>query len=208
MADLRTRELAADHLGKSGRLSLKQDIFGVYATDNPQNRSLKAQLGRIRDRPFVRVALVTIAGSATGNLQRDLDNASQVYRNECGAWVYCVGSITVTDASLLVLNQDDCLLTFHSVSDEEDTLFDLGRNLGADVVGYYVNGSNLPLAGCAAHPAGRRGFWVNQSTAGQWDFAHELTHVVGTNSHIEPDDTDNLMRGSGPSANPPELTDA
>lgn len=213
MATLSTRTIAQNCLGLSGDIALRQDIFGVYANDNPQTRSLNARLDLIQNEPFVRVALVTIQGSSTANLQRDLDNANQVYQNECDTWVYCVGSITVNDASLLILNQDDCLASGHSVSDEEDDLFDLGRNLGADVVGYYVNGSSFGTntSGCAAHPPGRRGFWVNQNAAAysQWTFAHELTHVVGDNAHVT--NTDNLMMGSGTvniTNPPPDLTNS
>lgn len=211
MATQSTRTMATTCLGLSGDIALRQDILGVYANDNPQTRSLKARLTLIQNTPFVRVALVTIQGSSTANLQRDLDNANQVYQDECDAWVYCTGSITVNEPSLLVLNQDDCLGSGHSVSDEEDELFDLGRNLGANVVGYYINGSNFGtnVSGCAAHPPGRRGFWVNQNAAvySPWTFAHELTHVVGDNSHVS--DTDNLMMGSGTiniTNPPPDLT--
>lgn len=193
-------------LNKTPPLSLREDIFGVYGNDNPQTRSLKDQLDLIQNTPFVRVALVTIQG-ATPTLQRDLDNANLVYQNECDAWIYCVDSTTVNRPDLLILNQDDCSGSGHSVSAEEDELFDLGRDLGADIVGYYINSSNGGFAGCAAHPAGRRGFWVGAS-ASPWTFAHELTHVVGDNPHVS--DTDNLMFGGG-TGNitnlPPDLTD-
>lgn len=186
------RSLASSCLGKSGRLSVKEDILGVYAADNPQDRSLKQRLDLIENNPFVRVALVIIQG-ATPSVQRDLDNANLVYQGECGSWVYCVDLITVTQNNLLVLDQDDCLGSGHSVSDEEDDLFDIGRSLGADVVGYYINSSNGGFCGCAAHPAGRRGFWVG-SCASPWTFAHELGHVVGDLSHGSASgSSDNLM---------------
>jgi hypothetical protein len=74
-------------------------------------------------------------------------------------------------------------------------------------VGYYILGDGA-FAGCAAHPSGRRGFWVG-SGASPWTFAHELGHVVGDNGHVN--DTDNLMYGSG-TANitnpPPDLTNS
>lgn len=193
-------------LNKTSPISLREDIFGVYGDDNPQTRSLRDQLDLIQNSPFVRVALVTIQG-ANPPLQRDLDNANVVYQDECDAWVYPVGSITVNRPALLILDQDDCSGNGHSVSDEEDELFDLGRGMGADVVAYYVNSSSGGFAGCAAHPPGRRGFWVG-SSASPWTFAHELTHVVGDNSHVS--DSDNLM--SIPTASitnpPPDLTDA
>ncbi len=189
MASLSVKTIAADCLGKTAPLSLKEDVLGVYANDNPQARSLKAQLALIQNKPFVRVALVTIQ-SASPNLQRDLDTTNEIYQRECNAWVYPVDSITVNRPALLVLDQDDCSGNNHSVSDEEDELFDLGRNLGADIVGYYINTSNGGFAGCAAHPPDRRGFWVG-SGASPRTFAHELTHVVGDNSHEA--NSDNLM---------------
>jgi hypothetical protein len=204
MATLSVKTIAADCLGKTPTLSIRRDILGVYGTDNPQDRSLKERLNLIRNNAFVRVALVTIQG-ATPSLQRDLDNANTVYQGECGDWVYCQDSITVSRPALLVLDQDDCSGAGHSVSDEEDELFDLGRALGADIVGYYINSSSGGFAGCAAHPPGRRGFWVGAS-ASPWTFAHELTHVVGDNAHVG--NSDNLM--FTPTANitnpPPDLT--
>jgi hypothetical protein len=194
------RDIADDCLDKTGSLSVREDILGVYGTDNPQNRSVLQQVDRIRNNPFVKVALVTIQG-ATPTLQRDLDNGNTVYFGECDVWIYPTSSITVTANNLLTLDQDDCASSGHSVSDEEDQLFDLGRDLGANIVCYYINGDAAGFRGCAAHPPGRRGFWVG-STASPWTFVHELTHVVGDNSHES--DTDNLMiSNTGTITNPP-----
>jgi hypothetical protein len=153
----------------------------------------------------VRVAVVTIQG-ANANLQRDLDAGNLTYLNECGVWVDVVASVTLDRPDLLVLDQTDCLANGHVVSEEEDELFDLGRDLGADIVGYYIQGDTAGFRGCAAHPPGRRGFWVGD-TATQWTFVHELTHVVGDNRHVT--DTDNLMfRNTGSITNPPpDLTE-
>ena len=205
MSRIRIRSVASNCLGKSAPLSLLEDIFGVYGNNN-QTRSLKDQLDLIQNKPFVRIALVTIQG-ANPNLQRDLDNANEVYQNECDSWVYCVGSIIVNRPHLLWLDQNDCWSSGHSVSDEEDELFDLGRGMGAPLVGYYILGDGA-YAGCAAHPSGRRGFWVG-SMASPWTFAHELGHVVGDNGHVN--DTDNLMYGSGTrniTNPPPDLTNS
>ena len=207
MATLIVRSLASTCLNKSAPLSLRRDILGVYGNDNPQNRSLKERLNLIQNRPFVRLALVTIQG-ASPNLQRDLDNANIVYQNECNNWIYYVGSITVNRPNLLILDQDDCFGSGHSVSDEEDELFDLGRDMGADVVGYYINSSNGGFAGCAAHPPGRRGYWTG-SSASPWTFGHEMGHVIGDNSHVS--DSDNLMYGGGTiniTNPPPDLTNS
>ncbi|MGY1871974.1 hypothetical protein [Nocardia gipuzkoensis] len=218
MATLSVKTIAAGCLGRTQPLSLKRDVFGVYGTNN-QIRSLKAQLDLIRTRPFVRLAIVTIrpAGSTQGqyqNLQRDLDVANEAWQRDCGAWIYCVGSI-IDNSGLLgtdgVLNQNGCPLGEQDdPTDEEEDLFDLGRNLGADVVGYFITGSTNPrLGGCSAYPEGRRGFWsgFNQS---QNMFAHELTHVIGLNPHPDEDDSvpdgdqNNLMWPTpGAITNPP-----
>lgn len=205
MATKSVRSIAANCLGKRGALSIRRDLLGVFAGDNPSTRSLKARLEQLETKPFVRVAVVTIEG-ATRNLQRDLDTANSIYNSECDAWVYCEGAITVDRPDLLILAQDDCLLEGHEVSDEEDELFDLGRNLGAEIVGYYVSADTAGFRGCAAHPPGRRGFWVGDA-ATQWTWTHELTHVVGGNRHVT--NTDNLMfRNTGMLTNtPPDLTE-
>lgn len=198
------RNVANSCLGKTGRLSVREDILGVYGTDNPQDRSVLQQMDRIQNEPFVKVALVTVS-SASPALQRDLDNGNTVYFNECGAWIYPTASISVSADHLLTLDQDDCAGSGHSVSDEEDELFDLGRDLGANIVCYYINGDGGGLRGCAAHPSDRRGFWVG-SSASAWTWVHELTHIVGDNSHVS--DTDNLMiNNTGTITNaPPDLT--
>jgi hypothetical protein len=213
------RNVAERCLDQGGTISVREDVLGVYGDDNPQDRSVKARLDLIQNDDFVRIALVTVrpTGSTAGqdgNLQRDLDNANRVYQNECDLWLYPVGS-RVVETNLLgsnvLLNQDDCLTSGHSVSDEEDDLFDLGRDMGADIVCYYINGSTGGAFGCAAHPDGRRGFWAGNSSPSrtQWTFAHELIHIVGDNGHE--DDTDNLMYGSGTNNitnPPPDLTDS
>jgi hypothetical protein len=206
MATASVRSIAQTCLGRTPPLSLRRDVFGVYGANN-RNRSLRAQLDLIRRLPFVRLALVTVRplGSTLGqdaNVQRDLDAANDVWQAECGTWIYCVGSVVVTTAQFgntVVLDQPTCPLGVQSdPTDDEDALFDFGRDLGADVVGYYVGGTQRALGGCAAYPAGRRGFWVMYGTS-QWMLAHELTHVIGGNPHPEDDpqvpdnDQDNLM---------------
>lgn len=207
MATLSVRAIAAQCLGRTGSLSLKRDVFGVYGNNN-QTRSLQHQLGLIRTRPFVRLAVVTVrpAGSTLGpdqNIQRDVDSANEVWQRDCDTWIYVVGSI-VERTNLLgtngVLDQPGCPLGVqNNPTAEEQALFALGRNLGADIVGYYITGSTNPnLGGCSAFPQGQRGFWVgfNQSTN---MFGHELTHVIGRNPHPQNDDQvpdndqDNLM---------------
>ncbi|MCB9761803.1 MAG: hypothetical protein H6739_18380 [Alphaproteobacteria bacterium] len=203
MATHSVRSIASGCLGRSGSLSLRRDVFGVYGT-NGQTRSLKTQLDRIRNLPFLRLGLVTVrpAGSTAGqynNLQRDVDAANEVWLSDSNAWIYVSGVRTDTSGLLGnngILDQTSCPLGVQSSpSTEEDDLFDLGRDLGADVVGYYIAGATNGLAGCSAYPSGRRGFWVAMG-ASQWVLAHELTHVIGLNPHVDSSvaaNADNLM---------------
>jgi hypothetical protein len=207
MAIMSVRAVADSCLGRRGALSVKRHVFGVYGTNN-QTRSLLKQLRLIRTQPFLRLAIVTIRplGSTQGqyqNLQRDLDAVNEVWQRDCDAWIYCVGSIVaVTDllGNNGVLNQNACPLGEQAnPTAEEDELFDLGRNLGADVVGYYITGSTNPnLGGCSAYPEGRRGFWAGFNQSRNM-FGHELTHVIGLNPHpaqdgqVPDNDQDNLM---------------
>jgi hypothetical protein len=149
---------------------------------------------------------VTISGARPNDTQ-DINTANAIYSAECGVFVELVESIAVDRPDLLVLNQTDCLRVGHLVSADEDELFDLGRNLGADVVGYYVQADVAGFRGCAAHPPDRRGFWV-ADIATQWTMTHEATHVVGGNPHVG--DTDNLMfSNTGGITNlPPDLSGA
>jgi hypothetical protein len=202
------RTAVANRLGKSGTLSLKKDVFGVYSNDNPQSRSLLRQMELIETKPLVRVALVTVIDRANNNVpssqpQRDLDNANTIYQRECDAWVYCQDTRTFDRPDLTFFDQNDCGGVFggHVVSDDEDELFDLGRDLGANIVGYYVF-SATAFGGCAAHPPGRRGFWVgsppnNNPASPLVAFAHELTHVVGDNAHVSTPARNLMTRAAG-----------
>ncbi|MFC6939343.1 hypothetical protein ACFQE8_05115 [Salinirubellus sp. GCM10025818] len=216
MTSLRT--VVQDCLGKGEAgetISVREDVLGVYGDDNPQARSVVERLDRIQTQPFIRIALVTVRPTGSpadqnANLQRDIDSANIVYQNECGVWVYPVGSRVIsTDflGDLVQLDQDDCLASGHSVSDEEDALFDLGRDMGAEIVGYYINSDMAGFRGCAAHPKNRLGFWVG-SSATRWTLIHELTHIVGRNGHRK-NDTKNLMfTNTGAIQDlPPDLTD-
>lgn len=202
MADLSVREVTADCLGRQPEAALR-DVFGVYGVNSlaTRERSLRSQLTRIRTQPFVRIACVTIqppgsAGTQYVNQQRDVDAADDTFSQRCGVWIYCSGSQVITTGVLgsnATLDQRDCNaggpfdfigINDHEVSGEERRLFDLGRDLGANVVCYFLPGgsTNPGLGGCAAHPDGRRGFWVGFQTS-RWMLAHELGHVVGNLGH-------------------------
>lgn len=101
----------------------------------------------------MRLGIVTIDGAAP-NLQRNFDNANDVFQAEANVWVYPTGSVTEEAPDLLVLDQDDCRGgSRHSVSDEEDALFDLGRHLGAAIVCYNIQNDGGPIS---AEPRIRR----------------------------------------------------
>jgi hypothetical protein len=202
------RAVVEQCLGKDGDLSVREDVLGVYGDDNPQDRSVRTRLDRLRHDPFVRLGVVTVRqrGSNAGqydHLQRDLDSANTVFQQECGLWVYPVES-RVERTNLLgqgrIINQNDCWLGSHTVSREEDELFDLGRDMDADVICYCIGGDTGGLVGCAAHPDGRPGFWIEENP-GRWTLAHELGHVVGGNQHTT--DNSNLMFPGLTIQNPP-----
>lgn len=210
MATRSVREIVWNCLGKSGYLSLKEDVFGVYSNDHPQDRSLKSQLYLIQNKPFVRVGLVvilsgTVMAASANDLQQQVDCANEVYQADCGVWIYCEYRLDINRPGLIQIQQNDCQINGHNPSGDEAALFALGRNMGADIVCYFIDGSqSAGTFGCAAHPAGDRGFWVgnaNWATTAdkEYIFAHELGHVVGDNRHtiddlkIANNDTDNLM---------------
>lgn len=149
------------------------------------------------------IVVVTVDGS-NPDIDRDIDGANEVLANECGVFVDVLSRLTVNRPNLLTLTQDDCMGVGHVMSDEEDELYSFGRGLGADVVGYYIRRSvfGSGVLGCAAHPPGRRGFWVKGSTPDGFTFAHEAVHVVGDNPHVS-GNTDNLMTPFSPGTNPP-----
>ena len=99
-----------------------------------------------------------------------------------------------------VLDQPGCPFGVQSSPTTEETnLFNLGRDLKANLVCYFIAGSTNPaLGGCAAYPAGLRGFWRGFNQGANVS-AHELAHVVGLNPHPgdDPDiadvDQNNLM---------------
>ncbi len=150
--------------------------------------------------PIVIVAL----DETNPDIDRDIDAANVVWGNECEVFINVLELLTVNAPHLLTLTQEDCSGVGHVVSDEEDELYSLGRGRGADVVGYYIRRSatSAGILGCAAHPAGRRGFWVKDSTPDAFTLAHEAVHVVGDNPHVF-GNTDNLMTPFSPGTNPP-----
>lgn len=84
-------------------------------------------------------------------------------------------------------------------------LFQNRNNVGKhEIVVYFVNSTNPPTNGCAAHPDGKPGAVV-AAIASEWTLAHEvghvlgLSHISGENAHTDcttPDFT-RLMTGCG-----------
>lgn len=149
------------------------------------------------------IVIVEIEGS-NPDVDRDIDAVNVVWGSECEVFVDVLEHLTVDRPDLLTVTQQDCSAVGHVVSDEEDELYSLGRGRGADVVGYYIRRSaaSSGILGCAAHPPGRRGFWVKGGTSDQFVLAHEAVHVVGDNPHVF-GNTDNLMTRFSPGTNPP-----
>lgn len=199
------RSVAQSCLGKSGTLSLRKDVLGVYASDNPRNRSLKARIDLIETTPFVRIAVVEIAG-ASSDFQTHFDTASDLYEDLCNVWIYVQDHIVSSRSDLLQLDHKSCTCPNIAPSSEVKEIYDLGRSLGAEIVCYYVQSMTNGNRGCAAHPSNRLGFVVADS-ASDYTFVHELTHVLWRCGHKG--DSNNLMFKDGTSNIthlPPDLT--
>jgi hypothetical protein len=131
-------------------------------------------------------------------------NMREVYATR-GVDVEWATEETLNLPALNVVDVGQCFMG--QTTAEQNQLFN-NRNFADanDVVIYFVQASNPPFNGCAAHPAGRPGAVVVK-TATQWTFAHEIGHVVDLN-HVN--NNDRLMTGNGTSniTNPPPDLDA
>jgi len=107
---------------------------------------------------------------------------------------------TLNLPALNIVDVDGCFRG--QTTSEQNQLFS-NRNFADanDVVIYFVQATDPPFNGCAAHPAGRPGAVVVR-TATQWTFAHEIGHVLDLN-HVN--DNNRLMTGNGTAniTNPP-----
>jgi hypothetical protein len=101
-----------------------------------------------REKPpvIISISIIEIQG-ANADVASDVANADEIYSRECGVFVSVVSRTVVNRPDLLVLSQTDCAIVGHVVSTEEDALFDLGRGVGTDLVGYYISGDVAGFAG-------------------------------------------------------------
>ncbi len=118
----------------------------------------------------------------------------------CGIDVKWASEETLNLPALSIVDVGSCMMG--STTSEQNQLFN-NRNFAAsnDIVIYFVQATNPPYNGCAAHPAGKPGAVVVK-TVTQWTFAHEQGHVLGL-AHVN--NNDRLMTGNGTSniTNPP-----
>lgn len=132
--------------------------------------------------------------------------------------VFRSGRVTIHLASVETLNLpqfedlDVGACVSGSVTGEQNTLFTQFRaNAGPrDICAYWVRSmtSNTGTTiGCAAHPAGVPALALMGTHATLWVLAHEIGHVLGL-SHVDPSDSNNLMRPVDSFSNPPPVLNA
>lgn len=142
---------------------------------------------------------VKVLTAPTVSIDNMVDSMRSVYE-PAGFRVIRASDETLDLPDLTVVDVGECVRG--ATTDEQDTLFDNRNHAGAnDVVVYFVQATNPPFNGCAAHPAGQPGAVVAQG-ATRWTLGHEVGHVLGL-SHVN--DNNRLMTGNGTAniTNPP-----
>jgi hypothetical protein len=130
------RSVAQSCMGKSGTLSMLEDVHGFYRGGFGPSvilLSLRDQLTRISTKPFVKVAMFHVwpkgtADDITFRAHVDMRRASEVYETECGVWIY------VTSASPIYTDRfgPDVTIEFDDgrLSEDEEDL--VARNRTGD----------------------------------------------------------------------------
>jgi hypothetical protein len=144
----------------------------------------------------VHVKVLTSPNIAIATL---FQNMREVYTT-CSVDVQWASEEMLNLPALNIVDVNGCFAG--QTTNEQNQLFNNRNFVGPnEMVVYFVQATNPPFNGCAAHPAGRPGAVVVR-TATQWTFAHELGHVLGLN-HVN--NNDRLMTGNGTAniTNPP-----
>jgi hypothetical protein len=169
-------------------------------TTDPQNTmefsSVGADLTLVET---VRLHVKTLTAPTRFTIDDMIAGMREVYEPQ-GFRVVRASDETLNLPALNVVDVGGC--TSGSTTAEQQTLFGNRNNVGAnDVVAYFVQATDPPFNGCAAHPAGRPGAVV-ASGASRWTLGHEIGHVLGLN-HVN--DNNRLMTGNGTDniTNPP-----
>jgi hypothetical protein len=165
---------------------------GQHSSTGSGDYHLPTMTSRVRVHTKILVAPAIPLGTLFQNMR-------EVYAS-CGIDVVWASDETLDLPALEIVDAGQCFAGQTTV--EQNQLFQ-NRNFAAanDIVVYFVEATNPPYNGCAAHPAGRPGSVVVRN-ATQWTFAHEQGHVLGL-AHV--DDNNRLMTGNGTAniTNPP-----
>ncbi|PWW24422.1 hypothetical protein JD79_03601 [Geodermatophilus normandii] len=147
----------------------------------------------------VRLHVKTLTAPTRFTIDQMVAAMRDVYEPQ-GFRIVRAGDETLNLPALDVVDVGGC--TRGNTTAEQRTLFSNRNGVGAnEVVAYFVQATDPPTNGCAAHPAGQPGAVV-ASGASRWTLGHEIGHVLGLN-HVN--DNDRLMTGNGTDniTNPP-----
>jgi hypothetical protein len=193
---LSVRSLAQSCLSKSVPLSVIPDVHGVYKggiPTSPNPLSLRQQLRLISSKPFIRLAMFHVWPASSSErvtplAHYDMRDASNFFLGQCGVWLF------VTSVEAIHTDRFGPQVTINTksgeLSQDEKDLFALGRNAGADIIGFYVG--DAKVGGRGSHSA--RAFWIKRTQDFRaFALAHELGHAAGDLKDVTGGPTSNLM---------------